>query len=479
LPGVLQKRLTPPRFTDPPFEFHWWICVAFAALCFAVNYPGRLNSDSLYAIITTTSPGALGNWHSPMLGWLWGVPGPVLGQPAGALLIQSLLFGLYAGFLPRVPATARGRLTVSLELVLRAVLVGGFGYVGKDIVILGAMLLAIHLIRYALRAGFTYAHYLALALLLVLLLLIKVPNFLVFVLCLALILPFFLPSGKLYLGLVAIALALGVLAIPLNRMVDRDVFGAKDVHPDKQLVIFDLAAISVATGANAFASVPGWPTTTLPAVKTCFLPNMWDSFAPWAPCSAYSTAYDRLEGPLKRRWAAAILSHPFAYAQHRLTYAGYLLASRNQESWGISGDAVNDAASAESMAETHALMTGLKANRPVQLWRAGIIARPFQWLESALLRFPKVQSVGLIGALALLLLSWLRRRDGVRLGVLLAAGLGAANFGMLMVFGVADPLRYMLPTICLFYVAVLALLAPGDGSKKISISRAPPEGDAP
>jgi hypothetical protein len=108
----------------------------------------------------------------------------------------------------------------------------------------------------------------------------------------------------------------------------------------------------------------------------------------------------------------------------------------------------------------------LKANRPVQLWRPHGVATPFQWLEAGLLRYPKVQSVGLVGSLAVLLLCWLRRRDGLRLGALVPAGLSVGNFGMLLVFGVADPARYLLPTICLFYVALLALLVPGDAAAR-------------
>jgi len=462
LPGLVRRRLTFPRFTDPAVSFHWPVGAAFAAICFAVSYPGRLNQDSLYSVITMTARSELGNWHSPTLGWLWSLPGPVLGQPSGALLVQSLLLGLFAGFLPRVPATSRGRLTLALELLFRFILAGSFGYIGKDIVTLGAMLIAIQMMRRALHTRPTLASRAALAALILLILLIKAPNFLTFVLCLALILLFFRPSAGLYVALVAAALAIGILAVPLNRLVDRGLFHAKDVHPDKQLVIFDLAGISMRTGSNAFAKVPDWPMATLPPLGTCFMPNMWDSFAPWGPCSAYSVAYDPLDGALTRQWATEILSHPIAYVQHRASYGGYLLRSRDHASWGIAGDAVNDAASPMAMAETHEMMTRLKANRPIQLWRAKKVAEPFAWLESVLLRYPKVQSVALIGSLALLLFCWLRREDGVRLGVLVPASLGVANFGMLLLFGVADPVRYLLPTICLFYLALLALLAPAD-----------------
>ncbi|WP_261300344.1 hypothetical protein [Sphingomonas alpina] len=461
MPRAIGKRITSPRFSDPALAFHWPAAIAFAALCFAVSYPGRLNQDSLYAVITMTARGELGNWHSPTLGWLWSLPGGLLGQPAGALLVQSLLLGLFAGFLPRVPPTPRGRLTLALELLLRVVLAGSFGSIGKDVATLGALLILVQLLRHALHTRLSYVPAAALAILVMLVLLIKSPNFLTFVLGIALLLPFFLHSFRLYATIVTTTLLLGALAVPLNRAVDAHLFGAKDMHPDKQLVIFDLAAISLRTGANAFAKVPGWPTAQLPPVASCFLPNMWDPFAPWGPCSGYSAAYDRLDAPLKRRWALEILTHPLAYAGHRLSYAGYLVRSQDHASWGIAGDAVNDAASATALAERREMMARLHANRPVQLWRAGPATAAFQWLEVHLLRYPKIQSVALVGSLAILLFGWLRRRTDVRLGALLPAAIGLGNFGMLLVFGVADPARYLLPTVCLFYVALLAQLAPG------------------
>ncbi len=103
-----------------------------------------------------------------------------------------------------------------------------------------------------------------------------------------------------------ILLVAGALAIPLNRTVDSRIFAARNLHPDKQLVLFDLAGISVRTGQNAFDSVRGWPTSTLQSVASCYVPYMWDSFAHWTPCGGYAAAYDRLDGPLTQRWLIEI-----------------------------------------------------------------------------------------------------------------------------------------------------------------------------
>ncbi|RZL75714.1 MAG: hypothetical protein EOP66_10805, partial [Sphingomonas sp.] len=410
LPSLGWSRI--PRANAPAIAFHWPVCVVFATLCFVASYPGRLNADSLHSIITGTAPEELANWHSPMLSWLWSLPGPFFGQPTGALLIQSLLFGLFAGHLPRLASIRAGWLVLSLELTFRAALVGAFGYIGKDAMVLGAMLLGVQVFRQGLQSTFEVRHYAVMAILIALMLLIKAPSFLTFVLALSLMLPFMVHSVRVYVVVTLSAFLLGLLAVPLDRAVDRYPFGAKDVHPDKQLVIFDLAGISIHTGSNAFAVLPDWPTARLPSIATCYLPYMWDAFAPWGPCSGYSTAYDPLDAKLKQRWAAAILSHPLAYLAHRLTYSAYLLRSRDHRSWGLGGEAINDAYSAAAASERRAIMMRLGANRPIQLWAPQAATAPFRWLEAHLLRFPKVQSLAIVGSLAVLLLGWLRRGHG-------------------------------------------------------------------
>jgi hypothetical protein len=276
----------------------------------------------------------------------------------------------------------------------------------------------------------------------------------------ALVLPFYIRSPRFYAASILAALAVGALAIPLNRLVDSKVFAARDLHPDKQLILFDLAGISVRTGQNAFAKVSGWPTKALPTPTSCYVPYMWDSFAHWAPCGGYASAYDRLDRSLKQRWLEEIAAHPVDYLQHRFTYIDYLLESRDHTTWGLDGQSVNDATNPASLAQMHTDMVQVHANRAIDVWQPSFATMPFRWLERSMFRFYKVQWVGLITCLAVLLLSWIWRHNGVRLGAILPAALGVGNFSMLAVFGVADPGRYMLPTAGLAYLALLALLAP-------------------
>lgn len=138
----------------------------------------------------------------------------------------------------------------------------------------------------------------------------------------------------------------------------------------------------------------------------------------------------------------------------------YLLESRDHATWGIDGQAINDATSPDALAEMRREMADLHSDRVVGLWRPSAATDAMRWLERLLFKFPKAQGAGLIACLSVLLLSCIRRNDGVRFGAILSAGLGVGNFAMLVVFGVADPGRYMLLTIGLAYVALLALMAP-------------------
>lgn len=447
-------------FIDPAWRFSPLAASGFAILAFALSFPGQLNGDTLFSLLSAATPGSANNWHSATLAWLWQLPAPLLGQPAGALAVQAVLFGLFAGMLPRWPATARGRAVFGGELLLRVALAGAAGYVGKDAAILLLLALAVQLLRRRATGPLGRGTTIGLVGVGALFLLIKAPNFLTIVAALALVLPFFVRLGWRYAGIVVAAFALGSLAVPLNRLVDARIFQARDLHPDKQLVLFDLAGISVRTGHNAFADVAGWPSATLRSPAACYVPYMWDSFAHYMPCGGYATTYDRFDGALTRQWLRQIARHPLAYAEHRLSYAGWLLWSSDHDTWGIAGRSSNDATDPVAMATLRQGMSDLGVQRGVALWRPSPLTPPFQALERVLFRFPGAGFVGFFACLAAWLAQWLRRARGVSLGAVLAASLGAGNAAMLLVCGVADPARYMMPTLALAYVALLAGLAP-------------------
>jgi len=449
-----------PPMTDPAYRFSWAAGLAFAGLCLAFNFPGRMNVDTLFAFVAGTTPGLANNWHSATLGWIWSMAMPWLGQPTSGLLVQALLFGLFAGVLPPRPRGARAQAAFAGELVLRLILAASLGYVGKDAMMALCLMIATQWLRRVTTRRLGVVDAMLVVAVAFLFLLSKAPNFLVLVVAAAIVLPFLLQSPKLYGVLVVAALLIGMLAIPLNRTVDRVLFHARDLHPDKQIVLFDLAGISVRSGKNAFAGVPGWPSARLPPPESCYVPYMWDSFAAWAPCGGYARAYDGLDAVMTRHWLSAIATHPIAYLRHRLDYVGYLMESQDHATWGIDGDAVNDATDPAARAVMARNLDAMHATMTIASWAPSPMTPAPRWLERHVFKFAKAQAFALLACLAVLLANWIQRQNGIRLGAVLAAALGTGNVAMLAVFGVADPTRYVLPTIVLAYLALLAMLWP-------------------
>ena len=110
-------------------------------------------------------------------------------------------------------------------------------------------------------------------------------------------------------------------ALPLaNRAV-----GAKPSGVGLSLVIFDLGGITRFSGTDAFP--PDDDVDDPVAVnRGCYKPQRWDSYSWWVPnpCPLGFDAMDDLfkqsgESPY-RHWLGAVATHPFAYAEHRLTH---------------------------------------------------------------------------------------------------------------------------------------------------------------
>src|SRR5687768_12738907 len=109
-----------PAAPEAAVRFSWLIFAMFLILCVAVNYPGRLNEDSLLQLVGAADRGLLTDLHSPLVTWIWSLPAPVLGQPAAALLVQSLLLACYAAMVPAaLPRDARGVAALAIETVFK------------------------------------------------------------------------------------------------------------------------------------------------------------------------------------------------------------------------------------------------------------------------------------------------------------------------------------------------------------------------
>ncbi len=101
------------------------------------------------------------------------------------------------------------------------------------------------------------------------------------------------------------------------------------VHAEKtgvelSLIIFDLGGITEHSGISQF---PDMQVSNPVAINhRCYDPLQWDSYSSWAkrPCPL---GFDRFQSAVEdhdlhpmRMWLRAIVTHPIAYAEHRLTH---------------------------------------------------------------------------------------------------------------------------------------------------------------
>jgi hypothetical protein len=95
---------------------------------------------------------AVNDWHAPAVTWLWSLFTPVLGQPAGALLVQSLLILVYPVLLltKLYPTGSLGITRTALLVGYGAfllVLIPLAGNISKDQVLIGLILCLLSLIH--------------------------------------------------------------------------------------------------------------------------------------------------------------------------------------------------------------------------------------------------------------------------------------------------------------------------------------------
>jgi hypothetical protein len=99
---------------------------------------------------------------------------------------------------------------------------------------------------------------------------------------------------------------------------------------ESSLIIFDLGGITEHSGKSVFPDVG--VTNPVAVNHRCYDPYQWDSYSDWAkkPCplgfDVFQSAVDADDLHPTAIWVRAIVAHPFAYAEHRLSHF-------NQSTW--------------------------------------------------------------------------------------------------------------------------------------------------
>jgi len=367
------------------------------------------------------------DWHPPVMVRLWQLLLP-LGARTGPMFV--LQAGLYAfGFALIVAALAKsGRPFAALAAAVLAVsplLLGWQMIVLKDAQMLGALLAAIGIVAHY-RLGdrkVPATAVTAVAILTSYATLVRANALFATVPLVVMLLP--RPVSTVRRATCAI---LGILVLlAAEPVINHRLFGASSSGVANSQPLFDLAAVAVATPASVppFTPAERWGLLEKHCVKAFF----WDPVTEPSACGPTTERVDALpERDLYVDLAQAIVSHPVAYALHRLAHWN------STERWLVPPGLIDAAPPDEAEPNDEGLTT--PANPLVPWWqaRAG-------WEASTPLGWPIVWT-----ALSLLLLpaAWRRRAQpegGIALALLVSAASLEASF---LVISIASDLRYHL-----------------------------------
>lgn len=460
------------RHDETPVRFHPFVFAAFLYLSFSVNYPGHLNPDSLEQLVWAAHPQQMTDWHSPVVTWLWSMSGPLLGQPAGALMIQCLCMSFFVAVLPVFPQhNARTLSLLFAEGFFRLALVAIAGIVIKD-VLLACLILAILAALQLSRSSGNRSRWLGIAATaFIAVLLVRPTNFLMVLIMWALISPILFRNVRSYLLALIVVCVLLVCVVPATDFVNRVVLGAQNARAQKQLIIFDIAGMSKHTGQNLFATLPEWPVATLPPPIPCYNPKRWDPYFFLGDCKGYDDAFDvaskQTRSGLTGWWFEQVIRHPVAYLQHRLAYSRKLIRTDQHIIFPRApySDTLNstlDPRDRDPNFNAEILETRGLGAAHIDFWPNTVAEEPFAKISSLLFGWRNAYILSAV--MCLVLWAWTMRRHFTGREVdptaTLAAATGLGNIGMLMLFGVASEGRYLLTTICCAWIALLIALRP-------------------
>lgn len=456
-----------------PVRFSPILFAGFLAAAFAINYPGRLNEDSLWQFIGWSNPSLMTDLHSPFVTWLWSLAAPLLGQPGSALLVQSAVLALFAATVPAErPRTARSWAALAIEMLVKLALLIAAGAIIKDILLIGLLLSGLAAVQLACSGGRARLWTAIGLFLFALSLTIRPSNIVMPFVAAMFVLPMLGRPSRRGLAWTAIGAAAVLAIVPAQIAANRWIFDAPAGNAERQVQIYDLAGISVLGGSDQFARIPGWPAGTLPSIAHCYTPNGWDPFAGWGRCSGYWRAADEAVQRIGRRrfaalWMSGIAENPGAYARHRLGFMARLLTGPDPDFYGSQYAglpqsqramhlyAINSPERSEDFIRSG---QGLVAPADYGWWRDNPASRILSSLVGPFFRTPLLAAAAIV--LSLLLIGWteLRKRSGrpIDLIVPAAAGLAIGNAAMHLFVGLASQDRYLYPTV---YCALFALIA--------------------
>jgi hypothetical protein len=404
-------------------------------LTLLIFYPGVMTYDAKF-VYEDIAKGAMGDWQSPVMVWLWGLIDPIAAGAGSMFLLIATTYWLGFGVLSLALAS-RGK-AGALLLPLLAMTPPALAFAGiiwRDVLLATCWLLAAA-IAFALteRPSRTRLIGQVLAIAWIALGVLLRPNAL---LAAPLLAAYAVWPSRLTLRRVAILYlpaAIGLFGVV--QLVYYGVLDAKRQHPLQTIMIFDLGGISHFAKENQFPVDWSEAESTM-LLNTCYQPTQWDIYWRLDPCDFVMRKVEREKGlfgtpAISRAWMAAVLLHPVAYLQHRSAFMWNFLAADNLTMW--TADVEHPTRNVfVDRAAFNALVSANDMLKPTPLLRVGF------WF---------------LTCMAICVVGW--RRSGPREAAFVFGVCGSAMVYVLSFYavGVASDFRYG-------YWAVLAAIAGG------------------
>jgi hypothetical protein len=457
----------------PSQRFNWIVYLALVLVAWLVNYPGRLNPDTLDAITQSQNLGTLNDWQAPVVTWLFAFFTPVLGQPAGALLVQALLLFFYPAITPGKPHDRRiGIADAALAVGSGAfivLLIAMAGVIIRDVVLIGTILCLLGVLDLSSNSsGLRGVSFWFALILLFIIFAARPTNFLMLGISGGTAAVFIYGVGRKFFLTMVLIVFVCAASFPVTNYVNRKVLGASNAMQETSLIIFDIAGISSDLKQNLFAELRGWPADEVQPPWECYTPKSFDTFK-WGVCQRYAELFDaamhRTGAPSEVQWwFSNVLRHPISYSKHRFFFTVELLKNEVHQMFGWYPSATNISENIDQIsgAITHGVdiggwTHGVNMSQRIQMWQPTIAFVPFSWFASRTFGRPTSVDWGIFFCVATLLWSWRNRHkyktfDWV---VVVSSSLGLGNIMMMIVFGVSDESRYLAPTIICGIVSLL------------------------
>jgi hypothetical protein len=301
-----------------------------------IFYPGIMTYDAKF-VYEDIAKGALGDWQSPVMTWLWGWIDPIAPGAASMFLLIATSYWLGFGVISLALA-GRGKRSALLLPVL-TLLPPAFAFVGiiwRDVLFATCWLLA---------AGIAFAapeqtspiklpaRVLALAIVTIGVLLR--PNALLAAPVLA---AYVVWPGRFSLRRTAIIFIPAVAGFfAVTQFAYYGALGATRQHPLQSIMIFDLGGISHFTKQNQYPVDWSDAQKSL-LLNTCYQPTQWDIYWRLEPCDFVMQKIEHEKAlfgtsAIPKAWLVAISLHPLAYLQHRSAFMWNFLSANNLTMW--------------------------------------------------------------------------------------------------------------------------------------------------